>query len=65
MSYRLRLLPAVSHPGHNFTGDSRGARFIRRGSRIESEGKAEENFGLSFALPQNELFTGFENRSRF
>lgn len=25
MSYRLRLLPAVSHSGHNFTGDSRGA----------------------------------------
>lgn len=25
MSYRLRLLPAVSHPGHNFTGDSRDA----------------------------------------
>lgn len=61
MSYRLRLLPAVSHSGHNFTGDSRGAVYspwITERGRDENRKKIRSP--SSFSRLQNELFTGLE-----
>jgi len=62
MSYRLRLLPAVSHSGHNFTGDSRGAVYSPMDHQKRKGWKQEENSRSpsSFSRLQDELFTGLE-----
>lgn len=48
MSYRLRLLPAVSYSGHNFTGDSPGAVYSPWITREGGGGGMET--GREFAL---------------
>lgn len=55
MSYRVRLLPAVSHPGHNFTENSWGAVYSAC-----SEKRNRKRTRSSFLRPQDELFTELE-----
>lgn len=61
MSYRLRLLPAVSHSDHNFTGDSRGTIYLLWITKRGRKGWRKRIRSLfSFSLLRGELFTGLE-----
>lgn len=48
MSYRLRLLLAVSHSDHNFTGDSRGTIYLLWITKRGRKGWKQEENSLSF-----------------
>lgn len=66
MSYRLRLLPAVSHSGHNFTGgDSRGAVYSPMDHRERKGWKQEENSLFLFLSPAGRVIYRAGNHPHF